>query len=219
MTFNQKSVRIGVITTIMAIIANFVPAVYVSTAYDVMPSISELMTLEGVLAATFFFSWVVQPISFYPALGTAGTYMSFLAGSIGDIRVPAIQMAQKASHTEPCTPKGEVMAVMGVAASVVVSFIFVTVFVFIGQIVIPMFPTFVKQSFTFLLPSLFAAVYTNLALKDKESAAYTIVGGILCFAAAKTLKIPGGLIPLMCVIVGGLVAQYIFKKRYLAKAK
>ena len=219
MDFNKKSVRIGIITTTMAIIANFIPALYVSLTYDVMPSFSDLMTLEGVLAATFFFSWVVQPIAFYPALGTAGTYMSFVAGSIGDIRVPAIQMAQKSSHTEACTPKGDVMAVVGVAASVVVSFCFVTVFVFIGQMVIPMFPAFVKESFAFLLPALFAAVYTNLALKDKESAAYTIVGGIFSFAVAKTLHIPGGLIPLLCVIAGGLVAQYLFKKRALKKVQ
>ncbi|MDO4179552.1 MAG: hypothetical protein Q4D21_10285 [Phascolarctobacterium sp.] len=219
MTFNQKVVRIGIITMVLAIIANFCPALYVSTVYDVMPSWVDFVALESILAATFFVSWVVQPISFYPALGTAGTYMSFLAGSVGDIRVPAIQMAQKASHTESCTPKGEVMAVIGVAASVVVSFVFVTVFVFIGQAVIPMFPPFVKESFAYLLPSLFAGVYTNLALKDRESALYTIVCGIGCFAVAKTAHIPGGLIPLFCVICGGIVAQWMFKKRKALQGK
>lgn len=149
MDFTKKSVRIGTITTILAIVANFLPAIYVSIAYDAMPELSVLLALWGILAATYFFSWVVQPISFFPALGTAGTYMSFVAGSIGDIRIPAITMAQKASGTEAATPKGDVMAVIGVAASVVVSFLMVTLFTFIGQAIIPLFPKFVNDSFTY----------------------------------------------------------------------
>ena len=62
--------------------------------------------------------------------------MSFVAGSIGDIRIPAIQMAQKASKTEASTPQGDVMAALGVSASVVVSFVIVTIFTFIGTAVI-----------------------------------------------------------------------------------
>ena len=219
MDFTKKSVRIGTITTILAIVANFLPAIYVSIAYDAMPELSVLLALWGILAATYFFSWVVQPISFFPALGTAGTYMSFVAGSIGDIRIPAITMAQKASGTEAATPKGDVMAVIGVAASVVVSFLIVTLFTFIGQAIIPLFPKFVNDSFTYMLPALFAAVYTNMAQKDKLSGGSIIILVIACFGIAKLAGIPSCRLPLFCVVSGGLGAHAIYKKKAAAQSK
>ena len=212
-TFNKKSVRIGTITLLMAIVANFVPALYVSIAYDVMPAITLLLSLWGVLAATYFFSWVIQPISFYPALGAAGTYMSFVAGSIGDIRIPAIQMAQKASKTEASTPQGDVMAALGVSASVVVSFVIVTIFTFIGTAVIPHFPKFVTDSFTYLLPALFAAVYTNMMVKAKATGALILVCVIGCFAITTAVGIPSGITPLFCVIAGGICSHLIYKQQ------
>lgn len=36
-------------------------------------------------------SWIVQPISYFPALGVAGTYMTWLAGSAGDILRPLLR--------------------------------------------------------------------------------------------------------------------------------
>lgn len=217
--FNKKSVRIGTITLLMAIVANFIPALYVSIVYDAMPAVTLLLSLWGVLAATYFFSWVVQPISFYPALGAAGTYMSFVAGSIGDIRIPAIQMAQRASKTEASTPQGDVMAVIGVSASVVVSFVIVTIFTFIGTAVIPHFPKFVTDSFTYLLPALFAAVYTNMMVKAKTTGAIILVCVIGCFALTTLLGIPSGITPLFCVVAGGICSHLIYKKGKKAETK
>ena len=217
--FNKKSVRIGTITLLMAIVANFIPALYVALVYDAMPAVTLLLSLWGVLAATYFFSWVVQPISFYPALGAAGTYMSFVAGSIGDIRIPAIQMAQRASKTEASTPQGDVMAVIGVSASVVVSFVIVTIFTFIGTAVIPHFPKFVTDSFTYLLPALFAAVYTNMMVKAKTTGAIILVCVIGCFALTTLLGIPSGITPLFCVVAGGICSHLIYKKGKKAETK
>lgn len=213
MDFNKKSVRIGTITTILAIIANFIPAIYVSVVYSAMPELSVLATLWGILAATYFFSWVIQPISFFPALGTAGTYMSFVAGSIGDIRIPAITMAQKSSNTEATTPKGDVMAVIGVSASIVVSFAIVTLFTFVGTAVIPLFPDFVNEGFTYLLPALFASVYANMSQKDGLSGGLIIALVIVCFGITKAFGIPSGITPLFCVVAGGICSHFIYKKK------
>lgn len=218
-SFNKRSVQIGTVTTLLAIVANFTPCVYVSIVYHAMPELSLLLSLWGILATTYFFSWVIQPISFYPALGTSGTYMSFVAGSIGDIRIPAIQMAQKSSNTEASTPKGDVMAVMGVSASVVVSFIIVTVFTFIGTAVIPLFPQFVTDAFSYLLPALFAAVYTNMLVKSKTTGGLIILCVIVCFFVTDLLHIPSGITPLFCVLAGGFCSHLVYQQGKKSTAK
>ena len=145
MDFTKKSIRIGMATQTLAIIGNFIPPIYIAFRYGVCPTAVQILSLWGVLFATYFFNWWVQPLAYFPSLGVAGTYMSHLAGSVADIRLPAIQMAHKAAGVSPSTPEGDAMAAMGVASTVAVSFTMVTIFTFIGVMVIPYFPKFVMD--------------------------------------------------------------------------
>lgn len=213
MNFTQKSLRIGTITQGLAIIANFLPPVFLAVYYDVLPNTTDLLALWGILFATYFFNWWVQPLAYFPRLGIAGTYIAHLAGSVADIRLPAIAMAHKSSGVEPSTPEGDAIAAMGVSATVLVSFTTVTLFTFIGVLVIPYFPKFIIDSFTYILPALFGAVYTDMTIKNKPVGFGTIVLLIAIYVLWSFTSLNSGLKPLVCVAVGALVARFFFVRQ------
>ena len=41
--------------------------------------------------------WFVEPISYFPIVGVAGTYMAFVSGNISNLRIPCAMIAQKAA--------------------------------------------------------------------------------------------------------------------------
>ena len=113
MEYSKKVIRNGRITMGLAIIANFIPAIYVGLRYDVMPSWGTIFQIWGIVAASYGISWIVQPIAYYPTMGAAGSYIGWLAGSCGDIRMPAAAMAQKVAGVEPGTHEGDVVGTIG----------------------------------------------------------------------------------------------------------
>lgn len=208
--FNKKLIKLGVITVSFAIVANFIPAIYLWVVYGITPGISGILKVWGVAAATYGISWLVQPIAYFGVLGASGSYIGWLAGSVGDIRLPSAAMAQKVANVEAGTHEGDVMATIGTSSSVLVSVSFVTVFTFIGAQVLPMLPEFVISSFDYILPALFAAVYVEIARKDiRAGIGGIVVGLILTFIGIKLLW-PSWLMTIVIVMSGVVVNRVIY---------
>lgn len=189
--FNRQLVTIGMATLCFALLANFVPAVYLFVFHGIIPPFEDILTVWGIAAATFGVSWVVQPIAYYGVLGTSSSYICWVAGSVGDIRLPAAAMAQKIAGAESGTHEGDLMATMGVASSVFVSVALITLFTFIGSAVLPHLPEFVSNSFQYILPALFAAVYMEVGRRDIRAGILGIIVGVVITYICIQLAIPG----------------------------
>ena len=87
--YDKKLVKIGRITMLFAIIANFIPAVYVGVRYGEMPSLATIGKLWLLVASAYGISWIVQPIAYHTTIGTAGSYIGWLAGSVTSSLQPA----------------------------------------------------------------------------------------------------------------------------------
>jgi len=204
MNYDKKMIKIGRISMGLAIIANFLPAVYVGLKYGQMPDVGTILKIWALVAATYGVSWIIQPISYYPTLGAPGSYIGWLAGSVGDIRMPAASMAQKMAGTEEGTHAHEVVGTIGTCCSVLVSASMITIFTLIGSKVIPMLPEFVTSSFSYILPALFGAIYVDIAKKDLRVGICTIVAGLLIMKIGGMLGVPGGVLTL-CIVLGGIL--------------
>ena len=203
--FVKQCVRIGSITLVLGIIANFTPALYLWLGVGVHPPVEDIFKIFLVIASTYAASWVTQPITFFPLLGASGSYVTWLSGSGAEIRTPASNMAQKAAGVEQGTPEGNVISTIGVATSVFVSFAVITLFVFAGQYLIPLLPVFVKKSFGFILPAVFAGVVINLAKDHLDLCAAIVVFSALTMYVTKfCLTVPGWFTTLFIVLVGAL---------------
>ena len=210
--YDKKMIKIGRVSMGLAIIANFIPAIYVGLRYGEMPGIATILQIWALVAATYGISWIIQPIAYYPTLGAPGSYIGWLAGSVGDIRMPAASMAQKIAGVESGTHAGEVVATIGTCCSVFVSAGMITVFTVIGSQVIPILPAFVTESFSYILPALFGAIYVDIARKDLRTGICTIAAAMLIMILGGKIGIPGGVLALLIVLSGILITRVFFVK-------
>lgn len=208
--YDKKMIKIGRISMGLAIIANFVPAVYVGLRYGEMPAIGVILQIWALVAATYGISWIVQPIAYYPTLGAPGSYIGWLAGSVGDIRMPAASMAQKIAGVESGTHAGEVVGTIGTCCSVFVSAGMITVFTILGSQLIPLLPTFITDSFSYILPALFGAIYIDIARKDLRTGICTIIAAMVIMIFGGKIGIPGGILTLIVVLSGILITRVFF---------
>jgi len=203
----KRMVRIGVITTLAAIVANFLPAIYLAVFLGIVPPLGDLFQLWLLALAAFGGTWVIQPISFYPILGLGASYIAWVCGNVADIRVPAIVMAQKMTGVKPDTPEGDVIGMIGVAGSVFVSVAILTVFVFVGVTIVPMLPKVIVKSFAFILPAVFGAIYGQVSFKDPKLGAIILPLGIFVVWVAPKIGLPGALVSVVVIIAGMLLAR------------
>ena len=211
---NAKLIRIGVVTLSAGVVANFVPVLYLWLAYGEIPPLADILKIWTVALVTFGVSWLVQPLTFFSMMGTSGSYIGWLAGSVADLRCPAVTMAQKVSGYEAGTPEGDIISTIGIAGSVLVSVSMITLFTIIGANIIDALPAFIKASFKVILPAVFGAVYVELASKYLKMGAATIAVAIgLSFLALK-FGMPGWLLNIAIIGAGIIIAriQYLSEK-------
>ena len=213
--FRTRCIKAGQFAMILCIIANFIPGIYLWLSHGIVPSLPDLFQLWLLAAGAFGVSWVVQPLAYYSAIGTAGSYLSWVVGSVVDIRLPAVNMAQEIAKVEPGTEEGEVISMLGVSVSVFVSVSMVTIFTLAGTMLIPLLPAFITGSFNYILPALFGAVYINLAKKNMKMGLGTLAVALIVLYINNFVGIKGALINLLVVIMGMIVARcvYVMEKK------
>ncbi|MDK3071815.1 hypothetical protein QO034_01705 [Sedimentitalea sp. JM2-8] len=186
--FIPRAHRIGRTTLLVAMLLCVCPALYLSFGLGAFPGVGPILT--GFLAILAFVGimWVVEPISYFPVLGVCGTYMSFLSGNIGNMRMPVVISCQNAIEAEAGSRKAEVAAVIGIAISVLVNLIFLIALVLIGGALIEVFPAPVAVAIKeYTLPGLYGAVLVMFASSASRRNALT---GVLVGLAVFLSPIP-----------------------------
>ena len=80
--YMPKVNRIGKITGYLGVVLAFAPAIMLAIVYGILPKGAALATAFIAGASSFGVLWFVEPISYFPVVGSAGTYMAFLSGNI-----------------------------------------------------------------------------------------------------------------------------------------
>lgn len=206
--FLNKVHIIGIVSLVAAIIANFIPVAYLAIAYDIMPKTSEIFGIWAIVAASYGFNWIIQPPSFFPVLGVIGTYIAFLSGSLGDVRLPVITAAQKLTKMEAGTPQGEAIAAIAVTTSVFATFSLLSVFVLIGNQIVELFPPFVIHAFTYIVPAIFSAVFVNMAVSNLKLSVPVFV---ICLLV--TVVISSALSNIVGIVLSIVFARVLYSRQ------
>ena len=101
--------RWGKITNWLGVLASFGPALVLLVGFDIMPPVSAIITALIAIASAVGINWVIEPISYFPIVGVAGTYMAFLTGNISNLRVPSAAVSQKVAGVEPGSREGAII--------------------------------------------------------------------------------------------------------------
>ncbi len=181
--FIPRAHRIGRVTLLVAMVFCLLPALYLSFVLGAFPGTGAILTGFLAIAAFVGVMWVVEPISYFPVLGVCGTYMSFLSGNIGNMRMPVVISCQNAIEAETGSRKAEVAAVIGIAVSVLVNLVFLVALVVIGKALIDVLPAPVAQAVKdYTLPALYGAVLVMfMSSATRRNAVTGILVGLAVF--------------------------------------
>ena len=158
--FDKKIIRIGQITMGLTILAGFIPSLYLYFVHGVEITVNEMITAALSIFVVYGVFYPIEPLSYYASMGMAGTYMGWLAGNVGNMRVPSIVMAKESTEVEDGTPEAELVSIMGVAGSVVIHLVILTIGVFVGSAIMDSLPPIVQTALnSYLLPGIFGGMF------------------------------------------------------------
>ncbi len=72
---------------------SLIPPLYISFVLDAHPGWGVIATGLVGYASFIGIMWVLEPITYYPTLGVAGTYLAFLTGNIANMCLPCSSAA------------------------------------------------------------------------------------------------------------------------------
>lgn len=208
--FTKKIIFTGKWTILVAIALCFLPAIYLWMRYGAIPPVKNILTGWFLIASIYGAFYIVEPISYFTILGISGTYMSFLSGNIGNIRVPASAVAQDTLGVEPGSQKAELVSTISIAGSIITNLVIVTIGAFAGGAIISVLPKYVTTAFGFVFPSIMGALLTMFALKFYK---YAVVGLAVGIIITLTNIVPVWLAVPLCVFSTAFVAVMDYKKQ------
>ena len=89
-------VKWGRLTNIIGAVFLFIPCIVLSIMghHPLWGAVGVALVIR---VSSLCVGWFAEPISYYPSLGAAGTYMGCLCGSMSNMRLPASLVAQEAA--------------------------------------------------------------------------------------------------------------------------
>lgn len=212
--FHNKSHFWGRLTLILVIFATVSLPMYLSFVMGHHPGWEPI--LAGLIGYAAFIGvlWVIEPITYFPVLGIAGTYIAFLSGNIANLCLPSSSAAQKVVGADPGTEKAEVSGVLGIALASLTNTVIILLTVLGGAYVITLIPESIQSSFQFVLPAIFGAVLGQFAFKTPVYGLFALLIGVLVYFS----PIPSLLKIASCVIIA-IVGIYNLEKLKEKKLK
>ncbi|SCZ78572.1 hypothetical protein [Acidaminobacter hydrogenoformans] len=188
-SFSRPIIKTGRWTLLIAVPLSFLPAIYLYFKYGAIPPLGNILTGWFLIASIYGSYYVIEPVSFFPVLGVSGTYMSFLAGNIGNMRLPCAAVAQEALKVEPGSHKAELVATLGIAGSIITNLIVVTIAAVAGNQLFSYFPPAVVDAFAFVLPGIFGSMFAMFALKHPRYGAFALSLVLIMLGIIKVLPV------------------------------
>lgn len=212
-------IKWGKITNWLGILLSFGPALVLAVIFKIVPPINAIITAFIAIASAVGINWILEPISYFPIVGVAGTYMAFISGNISNLRIPSAAVSQKVAGVEPGTKEGSIISTLGMSVSIIVNIVILAVGVFAGSNILAKLPASVVQAFDYLLPALFGAVFIQFSLMKLKLAPIALgIALALTFAleAGVFSFLPGR--PTYIVTLGAVfgtigIASALYKKK------
>ena len=134
--------KIGKITGYLGVLLSFTPAICASCCLWNLTKTSCIINRIYQRSQCLWVLWFVEPISYFPVVGAAGTYMAFLSGNISNMRIPCASIW----HSGRCRTREQeqdLLPTLGMAVSIVINVSVLTIGQFL-ELVLSMLPDTIK---------------------------------------------------------------------------
>lgn len=201
--------KIGRTTMLLGMVATLAPALLMTFYFGYNPGISAIIAGAICQISVSGAFWFSEPISYYPIVGRAGLYMTFLSGNTVNVRIPAAISAQQASGHLPGTNKGSIMGTVGMGVSVQVCAILLTISIIAGETLLAKVPASFMTVLSLIIPALFGGIFTQFAIKSPKTGAFAL---IVCYIMMQIVKILPGNLSFLITVVAVFSSIYVAKK-------
>ncbi len=158
--------RIGRFSLIAVCITTTFPVFYLYFAHGIFPPVEWLIKDAMLIAASFGLIWLIEPLTFYPALGLSGCYLAFLSGNIGNNKLPAAVLAQDITETEQGSRAAEIITSLAICGSIMTTLITICIGAVAGTVILGALPAAITAAIkAYTVPSIFGALIVSFALK------------------------------------------------------
>jgi hypothetical protein len=206
--WNRPVIRIGQVTLLVMIGLSFAPNAYLYLAYGVTPP--NPWTAWSTVAASFGAFYLVEPLTYFPVLGLAGTYMSFLAGNISNLRMPCSAMAQEAVGVKSGTPEAEIASTLGIAGSILTNVVAVTIAAIAGSVLLACLPLSFQEALkTYAVPAIFGSMLADCSAKYPALCVIVLVAAV----ALRSFLGASLLITIVAAVFGAIALGRLFYLR------
>lgn len=162
----------------MCVVFCFIPVIITGIVYGIDIPWGAVVTGWLAIASAIGVVWFVEPISNFPIVGSAGTYINVVAGNTSNMRVPCAVMAQKEAGVEQGTPEGSIISTLGICTSVFINIPILAVGAILSSVIMNYLPPEVLDAFNYLLPALFGAVFVQFAMNKPKIVPVALLLGI-----------------------------------------
>lgn len=206
----------GTRTNVAGVACSFLLAIVLWVYYGIFPGITAILAACA-LRINVVVTWFSNTISYFPVLGAPGTFMTFIAGNISNLRLPVSAAAQEAGGAEAGSEKSAIFSTIGIAISVIVNLVTITIGALLGASLLSQIPAEVLNAINLLIPALFGSLLAQFALNRKKLAVIAVIigygvrflynTGILDFMPA-----PQGTRPSYILILGSILGTMAMAK-------
>ncbi|MFL4475126.1 hypothetical protein ACIPVK_14105 [Paeniglutamicibacter sp. MACA_103] len=174
--FETETTRYGSLTMIAGLVFSLLGPVYL-VFFSGLDITGPMVWIAFVaVAATFGVFWFVEPLTYFPILGSAAMYQAFMIGNISNKLLPAAIVAQSSINAKPGTRRGDLAAVMAIGGAATVHLTSLLVFVgLLGTWLVSMVPVaMIEVARLYILPALMGAVLVQAIVSMKRVRATVI---------------------------------------------
>lgn len=212
-------IRFGRITNLFGVFIVMIPALVVTLVFGIWPGWAPIIAGFFMQASVSGVFWFVEPISYFSVLGVPGTYMAFLSGNIGNLRMPVSAAAQDAAGVQPGSEQGTVIATIGCGISVIVNMVIITIGAILGAQVLGMLPPQAMAVLNNILPALFGAMFAQQVATNPKigGVAFILAGGMLFFLQTGMLAfLPGN--PVYAVVIVSVFGSILIGRKLVGNS-
>ncbi len=173
------------------------------------------------VASVYAVFWVVEPLTYFPILGSAAMYQAFMIGNISNKLVPSAIVAQDSINAKPGTRRGDIAAVMAICGAATVHLLSLLVFVgVLGTWLVSLIPAdVIEVARLYILPAILGGVFiqTMAAMGQVRPAIVALVVGLtLQFIVLPLVPGISSFITAVSVVLTIIVSWLVRKKSGVA---
>lgn len=215
--FEKQTTRYGSLTMTAGLIFSLIGPIYLVffSGLQIAPSMIWVAFLA--VAATFGVLWIVEPVTYFPILGSAAMYQAFMIGNISNKLLPAAIVAQSSIGAKPGTKRGDLAAVMAICGAATVHLTSLLLFVgVLGTWLVSQVPAeVIDVARLYILPSLMGAVLVQsiVAMKSLRPTIIAIVLALLMNFVVLPAAPAVAMFATALVVIASILVSWVLRDR------